>query len=72
VRRLPVSSVFALRDAQLTPLRHDSHPVAVGAYYDDQKTEAHRRSIDFRKSRLPKFLSSVRSAPLFWTGALDG
>lgn len=40
------------------PLLH-SHPISVGDYYEDQKVEAHKRSIDFRKARLPKFLSSV-------------
>lgn len=50
----------ALTTAMLTsspPTR--SHPVAVGDYYEDQKPEAFRRSIDFRSNRLPKFLSFV-------------
>jgi glutathione S-transferase len=35
---------------------HDTHhPVAVGEYYEDQKEEALRKSIDFRKNRIPKF-----------------
>jgi glutathione S-transferase len=36
---------------------HDSHhPIAKSLYYEDQKPEALRRSDDFRKLRLPKFL----------------
>jgi len=36
---------------------HDSHhPVALGDYYEDQKTEAKRRAKEFRKKRIPKFL----------------
>jgi len=37
---------------------HDTHhPVAMGEYYEKQKDEALRRSIDFRDNRLPKYLS---------------
>jgi glutathione S-transferase len=32
------------------------HPVAVGLYYDDQKTEAARAAAAFRDERIPKFL----------------
>lgn len=36
---------------------HDTHhPIASSLYYEDQKPEALRRSDDFRKTRLPKFL----------------
>ncbi|KAI0966097.1 hypothetical protein F4678DRAFT_476213 [Xylaria arbuscula] len=36
---------------------HDTHhPIASGLYYDDQKTEALRRSGDFVRNRLPKYL----------------
>ncbi|USI73352.1 glutathione S-transferase family protein [Sphingomonas morindae] len=36
---------------------HDTHhPVAMGAYYEDQIAEAARRADDFRTERLPKFL----------------
>lgn len=36
---------------------HDTHhPVSLMAYYEDQKPEAHRRSQDFIKTRIPKFL----------------
>jgi glutathione S-transferase len=36
---------------------HDTHhPIAKSLYYEDQKPEALRRSADFRKLRLPKFL----------------
>ncbi|KAF3070758.1 Glutathione S-transferase P 1 [Daldinia childiae] len=37
---------------------HDCHhPIASGLYYEDQKEEAKRKSKDFVKTRLPKFLS---------------
>lgn len=37
---------------------HDTHhPIGSGLYYEDQKPEARRRAQDFRKERLPKFLS---------------
>ncbi len=36
---------------------HDTHhPIGVELYYEDQKEEALRRSAEFRKSRIPKFL----------------
>jgi glutathione S-transferase len=36
---------------------HDTHhPIASSLYYEDQRTEAKRRSEIFRKERLPKFL----------------
>lgn len=49
---------LAVSNPRSQPLLH-SHPISVGDYYEDQKVEAHKRSIDFRKARLPKFLSSV-------------
>jgi glutathione S-transferase len=37
---------------------HDMHhPVGMGLYYEDQKPEAKRRAAEFRKERIPKFLS---------------
>jgi glutathione S-transferase len=36
---------------------HDTHhPIGSGLYYEEQKKEALRRSADFLKNRLPKFL----------------
>jgi glutathione S-transferase len=36
---------------------HDSHhPISVGLYYDDQKSEARRRAESFVGERMPKFL----------------
>jgi glutathione S-transferase len=36
---------------------HDTHhPIGVGLYYDEQKTEAKRRSAEFIAERIPKFL----------------
>ena len=43
--------------ADLVAEAHDlHHPIASSLYYEDQKAEALRRSDDFRRSRLPKFL----------------
>ena len=37
---------------------HDvHHPVAVGAYYEEQKEEAKKRAADYIENRLPKFVS---------------
>lgn len=37
---------------------HDCHhPIASGLYYEDQKVESKRKSEDYVKNRLPKFLS---------------
>lgn len=42
---------------------HDTHhPVASGEVYEDQKHEAARRTADFRKNRLPKFLTHFQTA----------
>lgn len=36
---------------------HDTHhPIASGLYYEDQREEAKRRSVDFLKHRAPKYL----------------
>lgn len=43
--------------ADLVAEVHDlHHPIASSLYYEDQKKEALRRSEDFRRTRLPKFL----------------
>lgn len=48
---------FQLTIADLVAEVHDGHhPVASGLYYDQQKSEARRRSEDLRNNRLPKFL----------------
>lgn len=37
---------------------HDlHHPIASSLYYHEQKAEAARRAVDFRETRIPKFLS---------------
>ncbi len=42
---------------------HDvHHPVAAGAYYDEQKPEAARAAAQFRAERLPKFLDHFEAA----------
>jgi len=44
--------------ADLVTEVHDvHHPIGSGLYYEEQKHEALRRSVDFRKTRLPKFLA---------------
>jgi glutathione S-transferase len=54
--RLWVNQV-QLTIADLVAEAHDTHhPVALGAYYEDQKAEAKRRAEDFRANRIPKFL----------------
>lgn len=36
---------------------HDvHHPIAMSLYYEEQRTEAHRRAIHFVKERIPKYL----------------
>lgn len=42
---------------------HDTHhPIASGAYYEEQKPEAKKRSADFRETRMPKFLDYFENA----------
>ena len=38
------------------------HPVAAGAYYEDQKDEAARAAKQFRDERMPKFLTHFEAA----------
>jgi glutathione S-transferase len=46
-----------LTAADLIAEVHDTHhPVGVDLYYEDQKREARRRTAEFLKSRIPKFL----------------
>jgi glutathione S-transferase len=43
--------------ADLVAEVHDTHhPVAVSQYYEDQKKEARRKTADFVKNRMPKYL----------------
>lgn len=43
--------------ADLVAEAHDTHhPISSGLYYDDQRDEAKRRSAEFRRERMPKFL----------------
>jgi len=49
-------NALALTALDLNDEVHDSHhPIASGLYYEDQKDEALRRSMDFRSNRLPKY-----------------
>jgi len=44
--------------ADLVDEAHDTHhPIASSLYYEDQRPEAKRRTTDFLKSRVPKYLS---------------
>lgn len=48
---------YQLTIADMVAEAHDTHhPVAVDAYYEDQKPEAARRAESFRDARIPKFL----------------
>ena len=58
-----LNGVFHVNSLALTALdglsneAHDTHhPTAVGAYYEEQKEEAKRKSVDYIENRLPKFL----------------
>src|SRR5271167_1099449 len=43
--------------ADLVDEAHDTHhPIASSLYYEDQRPEAKRRTADFLKSRVPKYL----------------
>jgi glutathione S-transferase len=43
--------------ADLVDEAHDTHhPIAASLYYEDQRPEAKRRTADFLKSRVPKYL----------------
>ena len=43
--------------ADLVGEAHDTHhPIGMGLYYEDQKSEAKRRAAEFRRDRIPKFL----------------
>ncbi|KAK4096702.1 glutathione S-transferase [Parathielavia hyrcaniae] len=71
------NSVFKVNALALTALDglsnepHDCHhPVATGLYYEDQKEESKRRSEDYVKNRLPKFLSHFeRVLGSQWSGS---
>jgi len=40
----------------LTEVHDSHHPIGPGLYYEEQKKEARRRTADFLKTRLPKYL----------------
>lgn len=55
--------IYRVNELALTALdglsneAHDCHhPIATGLYYEDQKAESKRKSEDYVKNRLPKFL----------------
>ncbi len=57
------NAIFHINQLALTALdglsneAHDTHhPIAVGAYYEEQKEEAKKKSKDYIDNRLPKFL----------------
>lgn len=52
--------VLTVLDGFSNEVHETHHPVAVGAYYEDQKPEAKRRAKSFVDERLPKFLSYVQ------------
>ncbi len=63
-----MKSRYWLAQVQLTIMdmvaeAHDvHHPLGVGLYYEDQKTEAQRRAREFREERIPKFLDYFERA----------
>ena len=57
------NGIYYINELSLTALDglsnepHDTHhPIAPGAYYEDQKEEAKKRSKDYIENRLPKFV----------------
>lgn len=49
---------LALTALDLSNEAHDTHhPIAVGAYYEEQKDESLKKARDFRENRIPKFFS---------------
>lgn len=55
--------IYKVNELALTALdglsneAHDTHhPIATGLYYEDQKEEAKKKSADYIKNRIPKFL----------------
>ena len=62
--------------ADMVAEAHDTHhPIGVGAYYEDQKKEAKRRSAEFTQQRMPKFFGyfeRVLSTPARRGGWLVG
>lgn len=51
-----IANQIALTVADLVAETHDTHhPISVADYYEDQKTEAVRRSRHFVEARIPKF-----------------
>ncbi|WP_404711090.1 glutathione S-transferase [Sphingomonas sp. MMS24-J13] len=49
--------------ADMVTEAHDTHhPIASGAYYEEQKPEAKKRSADFRETRMPRYLTYFEQA----------
>lgn len=63
-----IADRYWLHEIQLTiadvvaEVHNVHHPVAVGAYYEEQKPEAARAAEQFREERLPKFLTYFEDA----------
>lgn len=61
IRRAQLNQI-TLTILDLNNETHDvHHPIAAGAYYEDQKMEAKKRADDFRKTRVPKFFANFQS-----------
>lgn len=52
--------VLTILDFLSNEVHETHHPVAVSAYYDDQKPEAKKRAKSFTQERLPKFLAYLQ------------
>jgi glutathione S-transferase len=52
------ASQLQLTIADLVDEAHDTHhPIASSLYYEDQRAEARARAADFRRARMPKYLT---------------
>jgi glutathione S-transferase len=63
-----ISDRYWLHQVQLTiadlvaEVHNVHHPVAMGAYYDEQRPEAERAAREFREERMPKYLGRFEAA----------
>jgi glutathione S-transferase len=62
VERLWLNQIQLTIGDMVAEVHNIHHPVAVGAYYEDQKPEAARSAEQFREERMPKFLDYFETA----------
>ncbi|KIO22652.1 hypothetical protein M407DRAFT_245082 [Tulasnella calospora MUT 4182] len=64
--RKAIINQFVLTTLDLNLEAHDTHhPIGMMLYYEDQKAESKRRAEEFRRSRIPKYLT-------YFSQALEG